>query len=290
MKLCLYKSYCKELVAEFPTTDCYITTLLISRKIGVIFMGTNKGSIRISLWPISDESLEWEAVNTKQVKFKSPEFHEIQAHSAPITCLCLSHDLNFLFSGAEDGTLFVFRIKGPEKEALLEATDNKNNATNSLKIEDKTQNLNDLFLAKVLKIMDKNELIKQYTFEVIKFEQKVKIETQRIEIDFKKNLEQIREDFTSTLEADKKMKEKFEEKSNEDLLNLKQILEEERVKFDKELKELEVLHQKKVDYENQRNKELEEQIEQLKLQQQEELAKISEKCEIDRMNLKVYTK
>lgn len=251
-------------------------------------MGTNKGSIRISIWPLSDESLEWEAVNSKQVRFKPPEYHEIQAHSAAVTCLCLSHDLNYLFSGAEDGTLFVFRIKGPETESLLEPSENKNSNTNSLKIEDKTHNLNDLFLAKVLKIMDKNELIKQYTFEVIKFEQKVKIETQRIEINFKKNLEQIREDFSSTLDGDKRMKEKFEEKSNDDLSHLKEVLEEEREKFDKELSELEILHQKKVDYENQRNKELEEQIELLKIEQQNELKAMLDKYEADKMNLRVF--
>ena len=135
-------------------------------------MGTNKGSIRISLWPIDDETMEWEMMNASQVKFKVPEYYEVQAHAAAITCLCLSHDLNYLFSGAEDGTLFVFKLKGSELESHLE-TDDKKNSSNALKIEDKTQSLNDLFLAKVLKIMDTNEIIKQYTFEVIKYEQKV---------------------------------------------------------------------------------------------------------------------
>ena len=251
-------------------------------------MGTNKGSIRISLWPITDETMDWEMMNPSQVKFKTPDFCEIQAHSAPITCLCLSHDSNYLFSGAEDGTLFVFKIKGTEAESHFEVNDKKNSTNSTLKIEDKTQSLNDLFLAKVLKIMDKNEIIKQYTFEVIKFEQKVKIETQRIEINFKKNLEQIREDFQNNLENDKKMKEKFEEKSNEDLTNLRTVLNGEGEKFDKEMKDFEVLHQGKVDYENQRNKELEEKIEELKIEQQDELKRMLEKYEIDKQNLRVF--
>ena len=252
-------------------------------------MGTNKGSIRISLWPIHDESLEWELINNSQVKFKVPEFYEIYAHSAPITSLCLSHDLNYLFSGAEDGTLFVFKLKGNEIETHYEANDKKNNSNPAptLKIEDKTQSLNDLFLAKVLKIMDKNEIIKQYTFEVIKFEQKVKIETQRIEINFKKSLEQIREDFQTNLENDKKMKERFEEKSNEDLRHLRGLLNEEMEKFNIELRDLETLHQSKVDYENQRNQDLEQKIEELKIEQQDELKKMLEKYEIDKQNLRV---
>lgn len=32
--------------------DCYLTTLLLCRKLRVLFMGTNKGSIRVSLWPM----------------------------------------------------------------------------------------------------------------------------------------------------------------------------------------------------------------------------------------------
>lgn len=251
-------------------------------------MGTNKGSIRISLWPINDETLEWEMVNASQVKFKVPEFYEIQAHTAPITSLCLSHDLNYLLSGAEDGTLFVFKLKGTETESNYEINEKKNNSNPNLKIEDKTQSLNDLFLAKVLKIMDKNELIKQYTFEVIKFDQKEKIETQRIEINFKKNLEQIREDFHINLENDRKMKERFEEKANEDLLNLKNVFNEERNQFEKELKEFEKLHQDKVDYENERNNNLEEQIEMLKVEQQNELKEMLEKYEGDKQNLRVF--
>jgi len=47
-----------ELIVEFPVTDCYITTLLICKALSVIFMGTNKGSIRVSLWPICEETLE----------------------------------------------------------------------------------------------------------------------------------------------------------------------------------------------------------------------------------------
>jgi hypothetical protein len=250
-------------------------------------MGTNKGSIRISLWPIDDDTMEWEMMNTAQVKFKVPEFYEIQAHSAAITCLCLSHDLNYLFSGAEDGTLFVFKLKGSETESHLEANDQKNSSNPTLKIEDKTQSLNDLFLAKVLKIMDTNEIIKQYTFEVIKYEQKVKIDMQRIEIDYKKSSEKNLEDFQTNFENEKIKRERFEEKSNEDLATLRAQLNQDRSQFDKELKELEVLHQGKIDYENQRNKELEEKIDELKIDQQNELRKMLEKYEIDKMNLRV---
>ena len=84
------------------------------------------------------------------------------------------------------------------------------------------------------------------------------------------------------------MIEKFEEKSNEDLMNLRNVLEREGEKFEKEMKDFKVLHQGKVDYENQRNKELEEKIEELKIEQQNELKRMLEKYEIDKQNLRVF--
>lgn len=62
--------------------------------------------------PLNDETLEWELYNnsSNQVRYKVPDFYEIQAHSTPVTTLCLSHDLNYIFSGGEDGTLFVFKV------------------------------------------------------------------------------------------------------------------------------------------------------------------------------------
>ena len=110
---------------------------------------------------------------------------------------------------------------------------------------------------------------------------------QRIEIDYKKNSEKNLEDFQTNYENEKKKRERFEEKSNEDLTALRSQLAQDRALFDKELKELEVLHQSKVDYENQRNKELEEKIEAVKIEQQNELMRMLEKYEIDKQNLRV---
>lgn len=51
-QMCIYKDNCKKLVAEFPVVDCHITSLCISRNLGVVFLGTNKGTVRICLWPL----------------------------------------------------------------------------------------------------------------------------------------------------------------------------------------------------------------------------------------------
>lgn len=157
------------------------------------------------------------------------------------------------------------------------------------KIKD-TQNLNDLFLAKILKIMDKNELIKQLSFEVVKFEQKLKIETQRIEINYRKNLEQIETEFQSNLENDRQLKHAFEKKSNDDISSLQNLEEKEKLDFESQIEVLKVDHAAKVEYEKQRNKDLELMIDELKQGQQEELVSMLDQHKQDLIKLRVRIK
>ena len=54
------KEKIKKLVAEFQVTDCYVTTLVVSSKLKCIFLGTNKGKIRVSVWPLDDDAFEYD--------------------------------------------------------------------------------------------------------------------------------------------------------------------------------------------------------------------------------------
>lgn len=148
--MCLYKNNCKQLIAEFPIVDCHITALCISRLLGVVFLGTNRGTVRVCLWPLDETVLQWELSGTT-VKFKQPEFLEISAHSSPITVLELSNDERFLFTGSEDGTILCLRVEdfseqegstAKEKLALIKTEDRKRIA----------QSANDLYLERIEKI------------------------------------------------------------------------------------------------------------------------------------------
>ena len=71
--MCLYKNKCKDLVCEFPIVDCHITSLFISRTLGVLFVGTSKGDIRTYLWPLEEVNLELESTNEEhKARFKHP--------------------------------------------------------------------------------------------------------------------------------------------------------------------------------------------------------------------------
>lgn len=92
--------------------------------------------------------------------------------------MVLSYDNQYLFTGDEDGQVFMLKIGEVFENG--EIVDFRKNTSTSTKNEDKQrieQTSNDLFLAKVSKIMEKNELKKKLSFEVVKLEQTKKIET-----------------------------------------------------------------------------------------------------------------
>lgn len=71
--LTLYKNKCKDLVAEFPISDCHITSLLICSIQGLMIAGTSRGTLRIYNWPLTENMLELQLVNSggsKKVKIK----------------------------------------------------------------------------------------------------------------------------------------------------------------------------------------------------------------------------
>lgn len=112
--ICIYTGMCRDKEAEFilGNTDYDTRAAALSLKHQVLFTGTNKGTIKVFLWPMNKENLEIEQkpgiVGTFTYKF--PEFVEYNAHLSPVTYLEVSYDGNYLFSGAADGSVFIFKI------------------------------------------------------------------------------------------------------------------------------------------------------------------------------------
>ena len=96
----LYKNKCKDLIAEFPITDCHITSLLLCPIQGLMVAGTSRGTLRIYNWPLLETFLEYEMTSDKKVKIKPPVYEEINAHSYPVVTMCTSHDESYLFTGS----------------------------------------------------------------------------------------------------------------------------------------------------------------------------------------------
>jgi len=150
--LALYRKKCKDLVANFPVTECYITCIEVSPRLGAIFLGTSKGCVRMSVWPLEEDNLQYEmlAPNSNKVSCKSPDFYEIAVHASAVTCLALTHDDEYLFSGDEDGIIFTLRLGEVYQHGEL--VDREHFAPSQIKPEDRQRIemiSNDLFLAKI---------------------------------------------------------------------------------------------------------------------------------------------
>lgn len=120
--LCVYSKNCKEKVCEFLAPDFDVRTAVISESKGVIFLGTNKGSIRILLWPIKKNTLEIEPMKGEGLdvfRYKYPEYFEITTHLTAISAMELSPDHNTLFVGSEDGTVLLFKVRLFVKMTIL---------------------------------------------------------------------------------------------------------------------------------------------------------------------------
>ena len=109
--LSIYNKSLEEMVVEFDSPDgVFIHSLIISRVMKLLFCGTSKGTIRIYPWPFIDEMFEWVPIGHNSVRYKLPDFYEIQIHSIPVCSLLISHDCKLMFAGTEDGSIITLKI------------------------------------------------------------------------------------------------------------------------------------------------------------------------------------
>jgi WD40 repeat protein len=75
------------------------TSVLLSKKLGCIFFGTQTGAVRVYLWPFSDQ---------KKQSFDSTQ---CLIHTGPVTSIRVTPSMEHLVTTSVDGTLFFLRIK-----------------------------------------------------------------------------------------------------------------------------------------------------------------------------------
>ncbi|KAI8847167.1 WD40-repeat-containing domain protein [Chytridium lagenaria] len=84
-------------------TNVVLTQIIISHNGKMMFTGTATGQIRSMKFPLTGDP---------------EDFQEHQAHSAAVSKLRISYDDQFLFSVAEDGCMYVYRISDKDDRAI----------------------------------------------------------------------------------------------------------------------------------------------------------------------------
>ena len=93
-------------------SDLEYSKLLIIKKYDSIIFGTTEGTLRACIWPIQNM--------LKDMMIDHPEYIETKVHNARITSICVSEDLEFLYTSAEDGSIFVSSISAVSNDVPLE--------------------------------------------------------------------------------------------------------------------------------------------------------------------------
>jgi hypothetical protein len=93
-------------------SDVEYSKLLILKKYDSIIFGTSEGTLRACIWPIQNM--------LKDMMIDHPEYIETKVHNAKITSLCVSDDLEFLYTSAEDGSVFISNIIALSNDSPLE--------------------------------------------------------------------------------------------------------------------------------------------------------------------------
>ena len=254
------------------TSDIEYPKLLILKKYDSVIFGTEEGTVRACIWPIQNMN--------KDMSIDHPEYIETKLHNSKITSLCVSNDLEILYSSAEDGSIFVSNICALSNEVPLELksfyyfdshnilpkriyfsqddtmyiTDNiyQNKVDNLKKKKSAIQGMISEFQSKKEKINQNNvndlenqrnkltELLEQKVKEVKDKENEKEKETKKLKDEREQQFKKLKDDL---LDMKKKFKVKKEKKQNETtkLINC--------IKFAKEKFE-----QKKTEIENMRKK------------------------------------
>lgn len=110
----VYRDDCRELLAEFPVTDCTAESLCIAQEISVLVVGTSKGTVRLYGWPIDESACLMEVVNVQlgQVRLTPPVFTELQVHRRHVSRVEVSDDSRYVVTGGDDGSIMVLEMTG----------------------------------------------------------------------------------------------------------------------------------------------------------------------------------
>jgi len=168
-----------------------INQIVLSHSGRMLFAGTESGTIRSYKFPLTGD------------------YTEIQVHSAPVTRLRITTDDAYLFSVAEDSTIYIFDVKDKEgrsakrdKEMMAFAEEILVTKTD---LEEKTQTMTEL-KTKVEELTMQNEY--QLRLKDLNYSEKIKEATEK----FNQELDGDKKNYELLLQAKNDMEMEYEEK------------------------------------------------------------------------------
>lgn len=192
--------------AEFETGEgVYFTTVLISKKLQVIFFGTNQGAVRIYLWPLIKMDRAYESTQ----RF---------VHLKEITSLKITPNFEYLVTTSLDCTVYFLKIKEIQKGKNVTVTD-------TLKVLNEQKDAE--MISRISNVFSLNE----FSFMSNKMQKELIKRMNELESDLQNKITEIDEDNEKlTLKHNKEI----QERENQNLEELKRMNIELATKMDEE--------------------------------------------------------
>ena len=171
----------------------------------------------------------------------SPTPVDFQCHSGPITCMRMSYDNMYLFTGSEDGSLCIFNVNDPEYKGNKGARDRESAADFAEEI-----------LVTKGDLEEKAGQIQQLHNKVEELSLNNEYQLRLKDMNYKEKIKEVSDKFTNELENDRSRYESLLEEKRDMEGDYEEKLKELELKHSKEFQELEGGYNGKINTEVQR--------------------------------------
>lgn len=215
---------------------CILNQIIISHSGKMMFAGTSTGSIVAFKYPFGED------VGACQ---------EHQAHSSAVTRLRTSHDDQFLFSTAEDGCLYIFRIQDREGRVVKRERD--------------TIYADEILVTKS-DLEEKNSLMAELKTRVEELKMENEYQLRLKDMNFNEKIKEVSQKFAQEIEALKITGTVLRTDKGKEEMRHEEEMMEEKEKYSKDSQELETIQNSKLLSEYEKYRELQARTTQLQAQ------------------------
>lgn len=217
-----------QIAREVPSVVA-LTQLCISNSGNMLFAGTADGKIQSIKFPLDESSFD---------------FQQHASHSSPVTRLRISFDDQYLFSTAEDGSMYVFRVT--EKENKLVGT--KRDRTEPVFADEILVTQSDL--------EDKNQLMFELKTRVEELKMENEYQLRLKDMNFAEKIKEVTEKFMQEIESLKITSAVLRTEKEKEEVRFEEEVNEEKDSHSRALLELETSHSAKLMIEYEKYQEL----------------------------------
>lgn len=224
---------------EYDIAPAYFTCVHINKKMKVMFLGTNLGSVRIYLWPILE------------MKKEHIECVEVAVHQGPIHHIETTFDYSYLVTTSQDGSIYVSKLREFIDGEDISNMDLFNVLSKGKEIEDlgkisNTYNFSPFCLVSNASQLEKTKQIRKMEEKLLDLQSELEEEKEKMCNYYNEYISEKEKENRETLLNHKEKLAVIMEEKDTDLKTLVHNIDNSKQTFEKSLEEMELDYHKKL--------------------------------------------